>query len=219
MRKIECPFNSADAMAGYVMAAKSLILKRLESHDVTTGNIRTKIRDAKNNSEMIRKMQKRIKSIEELMEEYATFEARYLIYFLTHVLTIIEGKRYEGLEILDNNQAMISTKYTVITTAKDAKLIDYYSDKKGIEIDKKNINIFCPNSRYLLLPEEVSYSLLKGIELNPMFELFPYLKDIAYELINIKIKYPQISNLDAMKIFLEELRSAYGIKSKKVNER
>ena len=67
--------------------------------------------------------------------------------------------------------------------------INKTSDKKVIWLKKKHPH------------------LLDGVELKEKYKVFPQLKELAYQLVDLKLSNPEISDLDRLTIVLENFKN------------
>lgn len=169
--------------------------------------------------EHLKKIRKNIKTCYAMLEEYTTFAKDLLLPFLKYYLSLKEGEKYGLLydvEEFDYTMALATKtfplnlfggNYNIITTDSNCKILE--ESKDSIFGDTDDIEDFldnCPDFKYLCLEDNSSYTLLEGMNLAEDFKKYPYLYDLANELIDIKLNDPSISDRERLDIVLNELK-------------
>ncbi len=161
-----------------------------------------------------------IVTCKQMLEDYTTFESNQFLQFLTKYLSLQENEEYI---LLDNIKECVSImvavpvphpqittqEYNIITTAKNYEKLKSERDAYNGLGDTNNINQFlavCENKKYINLITSSTYSLLHGLSLKDDFSDYPYLADLAYELVDLKLSNPNLSDIERLNIVLSNMQ-------------
>lgn len=176
----------------------------------------------------LKKIRNNVKMCKRLLENYTTFDADIFLPFLRDYLTLKENENYEILldvEELDFGMAIATktyplnlygTHYNIVTTEENYEILEDNQDSWSLadidDIDDYLDNL--DNDKYVCLEDEDEYTLLCGMKLDSDFKSYPYLYDVANELVDLKLSNPDMSDEERLESVLDKLRKKKGIRRK-----
>ena len=126
--------------------------------------------------------------------KYSTISSDALLPFLTEYISKKEKEQYILLEEVEERCSnktpfnIFGNSYNIITVLKN-------KDKF------KTFNLYNVNNRCICLDaDKDEYSLLSGTSLAPEFEKFPYLRKLAFDLVNLKLQDKTLSDVERLEI-------------------
>lgn len=161
-----------------------------------------------------------VRTLKNLLEDYTTFDRDIFLPFLREYLTIKECENYELLldvEEMDLGMALATKTYPlnlygdhydIVTTDYNKEILEDAQDSWSLA-DIDDVDDFLSNlddDKYICLEESDAYTLLDGLKLNEDFSSYPYLYDLATELIDMKLSNPRISDKERLENVLNDLR-------------
>lgn len=179
----------------------------------------------------LKEINSNIKIAVKKLESCTIFERNSFLQFLKEYLTLIEGEKYV---LLDNVQEddflmayatntyplnLFSNYYNIITTTSNAeklKMAKKHGMTGGDTDDIKDFLSVCENRKYICLEKTDNYSLLDGTTLNKDFSAYPYLLNLAYELIDLKLERSELSDKERLNFILSKLQENKKTKSTKL---
>ncbi len=151
----------------------------------------------------------KIKYCYSIFNKYTTFDKETYFDFLVKYLSKVEQEEYCVSEQIEENTFPFLTEeldikffnnyYYVITTNDNMSL---FKDNKIDDIDDYLSNI--KDNKYICLESDDTYSLLNKDQLLLEYERYPYLKDIAFSLIDIKLKNPNITDKERIDMVIDK---------------
>ena len=176
------------------------------------------LKQKRNNlKDQLRIIKFRIGKCVEILEQNTTFNKRLFLNFLVKYLTLREGVEYVVMDITEIHYFFtvkimlpIYEEYKVITTVDNKKKIQKQNSNVldgGCTDDIDSLLEVCNDKKYLCLPDdkdEVKYNLLKGASLSECFGRYPYLREAAYELVDLKLQNPSLSDAERLSKILRD---------------
>lgn len=178
--------------------------------------------ERKEAKKQLRQIKLNIKSVLDELESLSTFDCNSFLLFLKDYLSIVEDEEYV---LLDNVQeddfimaiathtyplSLFSNNYNIITTVSNAKELQMQKDYGMTGGDTDDIEEYlsvCDDEKYICLEDDESYSLLDGTTLDEDFSSYPYLLDVAYELVDLKLKKSELTDEELFNIILSEAKT------------
>ena len=168
----------------------------------------------------VKKIKKTTKELENEKEEtlkifnkYTTFKYNVFLEFLAKYISLVEKEEYvvknvhESRDIGGRYTDIRDTYFKIITTLDNVERMSKQKEKCYHGADTSNINNYlraCIDDKYLALYAEESYTLLEGTKLNNFFCKYPYLKELAYEIVDTICKNPMLTDRDILNAMLEK---------------
>ncbi len=155
----------------------------------------------------------RIQKCMKIIEDGSSFEKDDLLRFLPRYLSLKEGELYVLIE--DVNADLINSshfpnhhnmKYNVITTIHNKIKLESLKEKNRRVYDLQQYLSTCENKKYVCLSDNIRYFLLNGIDLNEFFSGYPYIRDLAFDLIDLKLENPYMSDEERLNKVLQYLQ-------------
>ena len=168
-----------------------------------------------------KQIQKEIENVMTLLETYTTFNNRDMLIFLRKYLSIKENEKYILIGN-DDYQASIQSDYlscetntfgetyTIITTlANGYKLLNYAENNASFDFssDVSDFLYAAQDDKYICLETKDTQTLLKGLHLSKTYSSYPYLEDVAYELIDLKLATPSLSDRGRLEAVYANLKN------------
>lgn len=162
----------------------------------------------------------RIEKCVEILENNTTFNNRVFLNFLAKYLSLKEGTEYALMDITEDNVGLgiatktygcMASKYNVVTTANNKKLLEKQGSSGTFGATTDDINEYfrvCKDKKYICLLDEKNYTLLDGSSLREGFERYTYLQGLAFRLVDLKIQNPKLSDEKRLNMVLGELQNA-----------
>ena len=158
-----------------------------------------------------------------ILEDCVTFERYQFLSFLTKYLSIVEKEQYISMKGVQEESAFIPTyryylfdlfndKYDIITTLDNYDKLSNQDRSFCGTADTDDIETYleaCENKRFICLEVEDKYTLLDGTSLAEEFREYPYLYDLAYEIIDLKLSNPSLSNDEIFNMILSKESRPY----------
>lgn len=161
-----------------------------------------------------------------LLEKYTTFNDDIFLPFLRDYLSLKEDEKYELLldvEELNFGMALITKTYplnlygdhyNIVTTEENRDILMECQDSCSFA-DIDDINDYLENldnDKYICLEDSNCYTLLDGLDLSSDFENYPYLFDVANELVDMKLANPDMCDEERLESILDALRKKKGVR-------
>lgn len=180
---------------------------RLDKMDIGFFESRELKQKSKDLKDQLRIIKFRIGKCVEILEQNTTFSKRLFLNFLVKYLTLRDGVEYVVMDITENHYfptgkiiTPVYEEYKVITTVDNKnKIQKQNSNVPNVECtdDISDVLRVCNDKKYICLPngkDEENYNLLRGVSLIECFGNYPYLREVAYDLVDLKLKNPDMSN-------------------------
>ncbi|MCX4364525.1 MAG: hypothetical protein OSJ70_01945 [Bacilli bacterium] len=163
----------------------------------------------------------RIQKCLKILEDGVVFEKRDLLKFLPKYLSLKEKELYVLMPNVTEDDFLMnlitktyflnvfSTKYNIVTTVHNKNKLENQGQSGlcgGETDDIKDYLSICENEKYICLSDAPQYSLLNGTELNELFSGYPYIRDLAFDLIDLKLENPFMSDEERLNIILRDLQ-------------
>lgn len=145
------------------------------------------------------------------IEDAVTFNDELFLEFMIRFLELIENKPYAVVgemvsynnSVIDHNFGFLYTpienvcsKFDIITSLENAEEIRKHRKSSlydgGVYIN--DVLNLIDDQQYICLKKRRSYCLLEGTSLSDSFAKYPYLLKVAILLIDLKLRYPQLSD-------------------------
>ncbi len=159
----------------------------------------------------LKQVRKNIADAETLFEKYSTFDSASLLIFLEKYLSIIENEEYaligdDNYHFDISNYKFVNTntygeQYYIITTEANCDILENSSPILPYCFQTCDIDDFlseCKDGKYIYMEQQDRYSLLKKEKLNQIFKNYPYLEDVAYDLVDLKIENPEMTDRERL---------------------
>lgn len=104
---------------------------------------------------------------------------------------------------------LFSKKYNIIASVNNKKKLEEQEScgsSGGNTDDIKDYLSVCKDGKYLCLRDMSFYSLLNGVNLKKCFAKYPYIRDLAFELIDLKLQNPFMSDEERLNKVLGDLQ-------------
>lgn len=157
-----------------------------------------------------------IRVAKDILENYTTFDSDIFLPFLCEYLTLKEHEKYELLldvEEMDFGMAIVTktyplnlygSHYNIVTTDYNCEILEDSTDTWSFA-DTNDIDDFLSyldDDKYICLEDSDCYTLLNGVSLDSDYDRYPYLCDLANELIDMKLSNPDISDEERLKKYI-----------------
>ena len=190
--------------------------------------------DSKINNKYLKKeikmYENKVKALESIINKYdlmleqlATFPSDILISFLTEVISAKENKSFIYTDVVFTQSFNAMDSYYIVGATITPNYLIYETEKqKQIEKIKSALIIrhlaqpyleTLRGSEYLMFENKSYQSLLNGRKLNEIFIAYPYLEEIAYNLIDRRLLEP---SKDLKEILNDELQNIKEVGLKKI---
>lgn len=163
----------------------------------------------------------RIRKCVDILEEGSTFNREDFLKFLPKYLSLKEGEVYVLIdEVVADDFYMevaaktypwglFSEKYNVITTVHNKRKLEDIGDNGscgGTTDDIEDYLSVCEDGKYLCLSDASLYTLLSGTRLNKIYSAYPYMRELAFDLVDLKIENPYMSDEERLNKILSDLQ-------------
>ena len=104
---------------------------------------------------------------------------------------------------------LFSKKYNIVATVHNKKRLEKQESNGssgGNTDDIKDYLSVCKDGRYLCLRDEPFYSLLNGVKLKKSFSKYPYMHELAYDLVDMKLANPLMDDDERLDRILNNLQ-------------
>lgn len=220
-------FTCSEDIKRYLELCKSSqekIFKELDSMpngflNFTNAELRTRKKELKSR---LKQLRVNMSASQDLFEKYTTFDSDIFLPFLVSYLSLKENEQYALIEDIeeDNFALAIATDtypfnlfgecYNVITTVSNEEKINKQESFGMCFGDTDDIDDFlsvCEDKKYICLQSYDEYTLLDGINLDSDFNKYPYLLDLAYELVDLKLSNPDLGDKDRLNAMLSKAQT------------
>lgn len=215
-----------------IIETKCYLNNQKQKFENEISNIKIKKKKANSNrkkyyKDLIKKYSERLNEIKldigkcnYFLEHLSTFPIEPLIKFLNEVITYKEGKTYVNTKLIFTESVLLIDNY--IAQFKPYFIIfdsDYLKAEKELEraFVARNLAYFykelLQDSKFIMAPAKEYEHLLSDNGMIGWFADFPYLEEIAYNLVDRRINEP---DKDLQEILNEELESIKSVVAKKV---
>ena len=169
-----------------------------------------------------------IDKIHDFIMGAVTFDCDLFLEFMVKFLELMENKPYAVVgqmvsynsSIFEHNFGLTYTpienvcyQYNIITSLENAEEIRKLRKSSlydgGVHID--DVLNLIEDQKYICLKNKRSYCMLEGTTLKESFAMYPYLLKVAMVLIDLKLRYPQLSDVQRLSFVY------YKVKNKKEN--
>ena len=171
----------------------------------------------------LRGLKKNISDWLYILEDSVTFERYEFLSFLTKYLSLVEKEQYISMKDVQEESLLVpayrfylfdlfNDKYDIITTLDNYDKLSNQDRSFWGTADTDDIETYleaCDNNRFICLEVEDEYTLLDGTNLAPEFKEYPYLYDLAYEIIDLKLADPYLSNDEIFDMILSKEARPY----------
>ncbi len=157
----------------------------------------------------------------DLLESETIFKRDIFLKFLAKYLSLREGEEYVLMDdVVEDDFTMAlatktyplditSTEYNVITSARNKASLDSQGKNGscgGTTDDITEYLLGCKDGKFICLKNDSTYSLLRGASLKGCYSKFPYLRELAFELVDLKLQNPNMSDIERLNKVLNELQ-------------
>lgn len=178
-------------------------------------------KERKNLKDQLKIIKKRIRKCIDILEEGSTFKRDDFLRFLPKYLSLKEREIYVLMdEVVEDNFCMemaaktypwgfFSEKYNIITTVHNKRKLENMGDSGscgGTTDDIEDYLSVCEDDKYLCLSNASLYTLLCGTRLNKIYSSYPYMRELAFDLVDLKIENPYMSDEDRLNKILSDLQ-------------
>lgn len=122
---------------------------------------------------------------------------------------VVEDDFYMAAATKTYHLDIFSTKYNIITTVHNKRKLEDMGDSGscgGTTDDIEDYLSVCEDDKYLCLSNASLYTLLCGPRLNKIYNDYPYMRDLAFDLVDLKIENPYMSDEDRLNKILSDLQ-------------
>lgn len=161
----------------------------------------------------------RIENCVGILEKNTTFNRRLFLNFLVKYLTLREGVEYAVMTVTEDDVALgiatktygcMSTEYEIITTTDNKSKLESKGDQGTFGATTDDINDYlkvCKDKKYLCFSEEeTQFTLLRGSSLSKEFAKYPYFRNLAFDLVDLKMQNPNMSDEERLKAILNSVQ-------------
>ena len=154
-----------------------------------------------------------------ILEQNTLFNKRLFLNFLVKYLSLREGEEYTVMTITEEDVALeiatkaygcFRTEYQIVTTKSNKEKLERMGNQGTFGATTNDIDEYlnvCKDKKYLYFSERESQcSLLNGASLKEEFGKYPYLRDVAYELVDLKLQNPDMSDEGRLKEVLISIK-------------
>ena len=195
------------------------IFKRLDKikvsfFDLYGRELRKERRELK---EKLKNINAKVERCIDILENSTTFNKNLFLNFLVKYLSLREGVEYTSMFVSEDDCSFgftarnfddMSTDYQIVTTVYNKRRLQNQGEKGSFGGDTDDIADYlkvCKDRKYIcFLDDEEEYSFLDGTSLVEGFESYPYLRDVAYELVDLKIQNPSLTNAERLSKVLRD---------------
>ncbi len=137
-------------------------------------------------------------------------------------MAVATGRYHKSLiygSLLDNSYMAVamgvypldlfSKKYNIVASIHNKKRLENQGSTGscgGHTDDIKDYLSVCKDGKYLCLRDDAFYSLLNGVKLKKSFSKYPYMHELAYDLVDMKIENPLMDDEERLNIILNNLQ-------------
>lgn len=229
-----------------IIKYRNYLFKALEEKTKQLTYYENTQKDKRNLKKQISNINQQLDKLEKLLQKTATFNSKDFAIFLTKYLTLTDNNYYfteliipdfSNLEIYELPELIRVRKAKKNKIRpKNPKGDSYYFISDEIIKDYIEENIYDINDledfidrvspqNCIIFDKENVYPFRKDLRLNELYSYFPKIKKAIYELIQLKLKRPSISDEERFKIVLDKTisknigksKNIYKIKEKKSN--
>ncbi|MDE6292519.1 MAG: hypothetical protein K2L98_02430, partial [Bacilli bacterium] len=156
-----------------------------------------------------------------VLERYTVFEKEMFLKFLTKYLSLKEGEVYVLMDnVVEDDFAMavatktyplnvFSVQYNIVTSVHNKFALESQGSHGSCGGTTDNITDYllgCADGKFVCLKNCSVYSLLAGTKLRKCFSKYPYMRDLAFELVDLKLQNPFISDDERLNKVLGDLQ-------------
>lgn len=185
-------------------------LRKLGLFNPLKKDIKDEVKKIKKSTKELK--QNKIESLE-VFDKCTTFKYNIFLDFLAKYISLVEKEEYvikdvhEAVDLGGRYSDIRDTYFKIITTLDNVERMSKQKEKCYHSADTSDINKFlraCIDDKYLALYAEDNYTLLEGTKLNRYFCKYPYLKELAYEIVDLTLKNPMLTDRDILNAMLEK---------------
>lgn len=146
----------------------------------------------------IKSLREQINMCNQILKENSTFPANMLIHFIKECISVYEQTPYtnttvaftESINVAGNYNAQINLKYMIFDSVyeEQEKILEETFLVRGLSYFYTDL---LKDSRYIIGDYKNELTLIDEKGLNTDFLRFPYLEEIAYNLIDSRLKNPE----------------------------
>lgn len=182
-------------------------LKTLTLFDPNKKILKSEIKELWKN---LKKVDRIRKQCNDIFTKYSTIDSDILLNFLPKYMSKIENEEYillkdieiEDYRLIPTGKTIIpyfdTDTYHIITTKSNSELLknneteSWFTDGVSDDLDEY-LNVIKDN-KYLCLENYINYNLLYGVDLDEDFKKYPYLEDLGYQIVDLKLKNPELDD-------------------------
>lgn len=174
----------------------------------------------------IKNKKKSIEKLENDLDELCTFDFNVASWFLAEALSIIEGEKYQKLDLelcsscldmtlfLATKIPLYSDDYEdvcLIATKRNVDFISRLYNSEEIE-GSDDIHDALDDNKYILLDSDDTYTMFDIFENEVPYELidmYPYLSEVVCDLISLKIENQELADDQIAIMMLQQMPERY----------
>lgn len=162
-----------------------------------------------------------LKNIEDTLQEYnqfftfaTTFSEKLFLPFIRDYLSYREKEKYVVLDAIEENSAIsyktiphhhAKSSYTIITTPENKQKIDKQNQMLGNFYSIKDYLSKQTDRKYICLDTSSHYTLLQGEALHPSYIKYFYLKNLGYDLVDLKLQNPFLNDSNRIEMLTDKI--------------
>ena len=167
--------------------------------------------------EKLKNINIKIERCVDILEGSTTFNKSLFLKFLVRYLTLREGIEYSAMFVSEDDTSLgftarsfdsMSTDYQIVTTVNNKRILQKQGEKGTFGGDTDDINEYlrvCKDRKYIcFLDDETEYTLLDGASLDEGYEGYSYLRDLAFELVDLKLQNPSLTDAERLSKILRD---------------
>lgn len=206
------------------------IFKRLNSIEIKLFDPKRKElkKERKELKEKLKNINIKIQKCIDIFEKGTTFERDIFLKFLARYLSLKERVVYVLMDnvreddfytsIATVHMSMANNAYPVGTFSKKYNIVTTIHNKQKLENQEfngscggttdniKDYLSVCEDGRYLCLMDDSLYTLLNGVKLRKSFAKYPYMHELAYNLVDLKMANPMMDDEERLNEILYNLQ-------------
>lgn len=184
-------------------------LRKLGLFNPMKKSIKERVKEIKKS---LKELETEKKYCEDTFTNCTTFKENVFLPFLAKYMSLVEKEEYvtfpvHAAVLREVRLAYVDEEYFKMIATVDNKVrLNKISGNGYKGADTDNINEFlkaCVDDKYLILYAKDTYSLLIGTKLDRYFCKYPYLKELAYQIVDLRLKNPMLTDRDILDSMLE----------------
>lgn len=198
------------------------IFKRLDSIEIKLFDPKRKElkKERRELNEKLKNIRIKIQECTNILEKGTTFKRGIFLEFLARYLSLKEEDYVLMDSVVEDNLYMeVATQiYPLNTYSKKYNIIASVHNKQklknqgingscgGTTDNIKDYLSICEDGKYLCLSDASVYTLLYGTRLKKCFAKYPYMQELAFDLIDMKIANPMMADEERLNQILDDLQ-------------